>query len=314
MIEVNCKFIGSCRVKTIAELYNQYYNAVGIPLEFDKLEEVREKIIVSAPVEGEELQEKEEFVLKVLQNAVSLERVAYELVLDLANEGLTYAEINLIPSLHTRKGLSQREVVDAVLCGIGRGLGQVEHSIKIGLVLGILRQEDKEVNHETILLANRYKGTCVCGLRISGTDDGSYPLFLFGEEINLIRSMRFSYAVDADDEMDVIYACDNGARRIFQGLHASLSKQAIHALRTHNVILECSAKASYLTKKIPSLSSHPMRTYAENNVLVIPCSYARTTFGTNTKEELFDASHILAVPYQSLSKGIEMAEKLSFHK
>ena len=45
MIEVNCKFIGSCRVKTIAELYNQYYNAVGIPLEFDKLEEVREKII-----------------------------------------------------------------------------------------------------------------------------------------------------------------------------------------------------------------------------------------------------------------------------
>ncbi|MDY4188095.1 MAG: hypothetical protein SOX76_02530, partial [Candidatus Enterosoma sp.] len=72
MIEVNCKFIGSCRVKTIAELYNQYYNAVGIPLEFDKLEEVREKIIVSAPVEEEELQEKEEFVLKVLQNAVSL--------------------------------------------------------------------------------------------------------------------------------------------------------------------------------------------------------------------------------------------------
>ena len=50
----------------------------------------------------------------VMQTAPALRRVACESVLDLARDGVVYAEVRFAPEQHQRGGLSLQQVVDAV--------------------------------------------------------------------------------------------------------------------------------------------------------------------------------------------------------
>src|SRR3954453_13562208 len=53
----------------------------------------------------------------VMQTAGSLHRVAKEGALDLAADGVVYAEVRFAPEQHLERGLSLAEVVEAVLDG-----------------------------------------------------------------------------------------------------------------------------------------------------------------------------------------------------
>ena len=58
----------------------------------------------------------------VMQTQDHLERVAFEAALDLARDGVVYAEIRFAPELHLESGLTLHEVVEAVLEGFARGM------------------------------------------------------------------------------------------------------------------------------------------------------------------------------------------------
>jgi len=62
----------------------------------------------------------------VLQDAESLERVAYELAWDNINEGVRYIEVRFAPHLHMRPGFDCQDVLDAVNAGLQRA--QIEHA------------------------------------------------------------------------------------------------------------------------------------------------------------------------------------------
>src|SRR5580658_8522313 len=57
----------------------------------------------------------------VMQTADALRRVAAECAEDLAADGVVYAEVRFAPELHTQRGLSLDEVVEAVLEGFREG-------------------------------------------------------------------------------------------------------------------------------------------------------------------------------------------------
>ncbi|MFQ5947308.1 MAG: adenosine deaminase, partial [Acidimicrobiia bacterium] len=69
----------------------------------------------------------------VMQSEAALRRVAYEAVLDLADDGVVYAEIRLAPSLHLTDGLRREQVIEAVLEGLSEGSKKTE--IVVGLIL-----------------------------------------------------------------------------------------------------------------------------------------------------------------------------------
>ena len=56
--------------------------------------------------------------LAVMQTADAIERVAYEAIIDLAADGVVYAEQRFAPSLNTEGGLSPKEVVAAAASGV----------------------------------------------------------------------------------------------------------------------------------------------------------------------------------------------------
>ena len=57
----------------------------------------------------------------VMQDRDAIERVAFECALDLAADGVVYAEVRFAPELSTEKGMTLDEVMDAVLDGFRRG-------------------------------------------------------------------------------------------------------------------------------------------------------------------------------------------------
>jgi len=74
----------------------------------------------------------------VMQTKDHLERVAFEAVLDLARDGVVYAEIRFAPELHLEGGLTLHEVVEAVLEGFTRGMHDAEiegHAIIVRAIL-----------------------------------------------------------------------------------------------------------------------------------------------------------------------------------
>jgi adenosine deaminase len=107
----------------------------------------------------------------VMQDRDSLERVAYEAALDLADDGVVYAEIRFCPLLHTSKGLTPFEVVDAVSAGLTRGAAGT------GLVWGIIidAMRDRDDSTEMVDLAVRAKDLGVVGFDIAGPELGHPP-------------------------------------------------------------------------------------------------------------------------------------------
>ena len=57
-------------------------------------------------------------VVELIQSPEALERVALEAVEDLCSNGVRYFEVRFAPTLHTRRGLSVLEVIEAVSSGI----------------------------------------------------------------------------------------------------------------------------------------------------------------------------------------------------
>src|SRR5678816_4012563 len=58
--------------------------------------------------------------LSVMQTADALERIAYELAMDAAADGVRYLEVRYAPVLNIRHGLTLGEAVEAPLRGLER--------------------------------------------------------------------------------------------------------------------------------------------------------------------------------------------------
>ena len=59
--------------------------------------------------------------ISVMQTPEALERIAFEFIEDMYDDGVVYAEVRFAPVYHIARGLTQDEVVAAVINGLERG-------------------------------------------------------------------------------------------------------------------------------------------------------------------------------------------------
>jgi adenosine deaminase len=105
-----------------------------------------------------------EHTISVMQTKEEIERVARECVLDLAADGVVYAEVRGAPELFTRKGLSIDQVIEATVEG---------HEIRVEVLLCALRQNN--FSDEVATKVVKYKGRGVVGFDIAGPEAGFPP-------------------------------------------------------------------------------------------------------------------------------------------
>jgi adenosine deaminase len=107
----------------------------------------------------------------VMQTASALERVAYEAMVDLANDGVVYAEIRFCPALHTTRGLTPEEVLAAASSGFAAG--SRETGVRWGLIIDGLRQRNDSLEMARLAAASRHLG--VVGFDLAGPEVGNPP-------------------------------------------------------------------------------------------------------------------------------------------
>ncbi|MEU3746705.1 MULTISPECIES: adenosine deaminase [Streptomyces] len=112
----------------------------------------------------------------VMQTRDALFRVAAECAVDLAEDGVVYAEVRYAPEQHLEAGLSLEEVVEAVNEGFREGERQARangHRIRVGALLTAMRHAARAL--EIAELANRYRDSGVVGFDIAGAEAGFPP-------------------------------------------------------------------------------------------------------------------------------------------
>ncbi len=112
----------------------------------------------------------------VMQTRAGLARVAAECALDLARDGVVYAEIRFAPELHVASGLELGDVVEAVLAGAAEGAADAAaegHPIRTGILLTAMRTAARST--QIAELAVRYRDDGVAGFDIAGAERGFPP-------------------------------------------------------------------------------------------------------------------------------------------
>jgi len=116
-----------------------------------------------------------EHTVAVMQRREDLVRVARECALDLAADGVVYAEVRYAPELHLEGGLTLDEVVVAVQAGFAEGEQEASGAgrpIRIGTLLTAMRHAAR--SREIAELAVRHRDHGVVGFDIAGAEAG-YP-------------------------------------------------------------------------------------------------------------------------------------------
>ncbi|HEY8652457.1 MAG TPA: adenosine deaminase [Dermatophilaceae bacterium] len=114
--------------------------------------------------------------LAVMQTVDGLHRVASECVMDLAADGVVYAEVRYAPELHLVKALSLEDVVEAVNAGFRDGESKAAESgrrIRVTALLTAMRHAAKGT--EIARLVVRYRNDGVVGFDIAGAEAGFPP-------------------------------------------------------------------------------------------------------------------------------------------
>nr|BFE63413.1 adenosine deaminase [Dactylosporangium thailandense] len=112
----------------------------------------------------------------VMQTADALHRVARECALDLAADGVVYAEVRFAPEQHLEAGLTLPEVVEAVLDGFRTGSAEAAATgrpIRVGTLLTAMRHAARSM--EIAELSIRYRDAGVVGFDIAGAEAGFPP-------------------------------------------------------------------------------------------------------------------------------------------
>ena len=200
----------------------------------------------------------------VMQDGNSLTRVTRELICLLYRQNLAYAEIRFAPQLHTRKGLSQAEAVEAVLAGREQGLKECP-GFDVGILCCMMcigpETANWEENAETVEVTRAYLNRGVVGLDLAGAE-GIVPLKNFAPLFQRAAELGIPCTCHAGDSQGpdtVRDAMDFGARRIGHGHHIYDDPELVQRAIREGITIEVCPTSNIQCMTQPSYGQHPAK-------------------------------------------------------
>ncbi|MDD2591656.1 MAG: adenosine deaminase [Erysipelotrichaceae bacterium] len=245
----------------------------NLKLPADNLEDFREFIVLTSDCESVyDYLERFEMPTMILQDKDALTRTAYHIIKHVAKQGLVYAEIRFAPQLHTQKGLSQKDSVEAVLEGVRKATSETP-TIKIGIILCCMIAPDninREANFETVSLAKEFYGKGVVGLDLAGPE-GFVPMKEYAELFKEYRAAGYPltiHAGDCDGPASVNEALNFKPTRIGHGHHVYDDPKVVQRVIDENITLEVCITSNIQCKTQPSYKEHPIKKLYDMGVRV----------------------------------------------
>ncbi len=203
----------------------------------------------------------------VMQHRDAIERVAYECAVDLAADGVVYAEVRFAPELHTEAGLTLDEVMQAVLDGFARGSAGTDLSIYA--ICSAMRTAARSLAIAELAVQWRDRG--VVGFDIAGAEAG-YPPTRHLDAFQHVQRENFHSTIHAGEAFglpsiwEAVQWC--GGERLGHGVRIvdditgstgdeSLGRLAAY-IRDRRIPLELCPTSNVGTGVCASIADHPI--------------------------------------------------------
>jgi adenosine deaminase len=205
----------------------------------------------------------------VMQHPDAIHRVARECALDLAADGVVYAEVRFAPELATAQGLAIEDVVEAMVDGFavgGREATEAGTPIRVGALLCAMRQNDRW--EEVAGLVIRYRDAGVVGFDLAGPEIG-FPPDRIPSAIGMLVGAGAHRTIHAGEAFGVesIRAALDGAHAERLGHGVRIADEVpedgdlgplARRVRDEQVTLEVAPSSNVQTGAYPSLAAHPV--------------------------------------------------------
>ncbi|MEU1964999.1 adenosine deaminase [Micromonospora sediminicola] len=235
----------------------------------------------------------------VMQTAPALRRVARECALDLAADGVVYAEVRFAPEQHLEQNLTLDEVVDAVVTGFREGSALAAEAgtpIRIGTLLTAMRHAAR--SQEIAELAVRHRDTGVVGFDIAGAEAG-FPPTRHLDAFEYLQRENFHFTIHAGEAFGLpsiwqaIQWC--GADRLGHGVRIVdditpgnppvLGRLAAY-VRDKRIPLELCPSSNVQTGAAASIADHPIGLLRDLRFRVTVNTDNRLMSGTSMSREM----------------------------
>jgi adenosine deaminase len=238
----------------------------------------------------------------VMQTSDALYRVAEECALDLAADGVVYAEVRFAPEQHLERGLQLPEVVEAVLAGFEAGSVLARSAgtpIRIGTLLTAMRHAAR--SQEIAELSVRFRDVGVVGFDIAGAEAG-YPPTRHLDAFEYLQRENFHFTIHAGEGFGLpsiwqaIQWC--GADRLGHGVRivddielpaadhpARLGRLAAY-VRDKRIPLELCPSSNVQTGAARSIAEHPIGMLRDLRFRVTVNTDNRLMSGTSMSREM----------------------------
>ncbi len=262
----------------------------------------------------------------VMQTREDIIRVARECALDLARDGVVYAEVRGAPELFTEKGLSLNEVIEATLEGYRAGEKEAAaegFTIRVESLLCALRQNN--VAQEIAEKAVEYRDKGVVGFDIAGPEDGFPPTNQL-ETFNYLRQEDAHFTIHAGEAYGLpsiwqaIQMC--GAERLGHGVRIiddidlsgptpRLGRLASY-VKDRRIPLELCPTSNLQTGAAKDIKSHPIGILAKLQFRVTLNTDNRLMSRTSMSHEMQEVVNAFDWTFKDLQRVTINALKSSF--
>jgi len=295
--ELHCHLDGSVRPATLLELGAEQ----GVRMPRADADGLRDYMLVRDAQTLEEYLKRFEVTLSVMQTESALERIAYELAVDAADEGVRYIEVRYAPVLNVRRGLALGAAVEAPLRGLARA--ERERGIIGRVIVCGIRTMDPAVSLEVARLAVAYRKRGVVGFDLAGGEAG-FPAsqhaaaFFHAREHDLACTCHAGEGDGPESVRQALHVC--GAHRVGHATRLIEDESLTDYVNDRRIALEICLTSNVQTRAARSYDAHPFREYFDRGLNVVLNTDNRLMSGTTLSDEYEHAARELDFTFDEL--------------
>jgi adenosine deaminase len=249
---------GSLRLETLAEIAREH----GIDLPSYEIEHLRPYVqITNDPPNFQRFLEKFSLLRRFYTTREAVERVAYEAIVDAAEDNVRYLELRFNPAaLSQAGGFGFDEVADWVIEAADRAADETH--IRVRLLCTIVRHEPMELAERTIEVALARRDRGIVGVDLAG-DEVRFSALPFRDLLRraadggLGITIHAGEAAGADNVREAVELL--GANRIGHGIRSIENSDVVKMLRDRHVTLEVCPTSNLQTGVMQKFGHHPLR-------------------------------------------------------
>lgn len=308
--DLHCHFDGSIRLETLIDLAK--LRGVLLPtyepqalMEKMKYGRVRKTL--------EEYLAGFEPLVAVLQEPADIERAFFEICEDAAMENVWHLELRYCPYLHTRKGLTSKEVVQ--VCSKAAHRAERELGISVGQILCGLKHNERESILEVAKLAAEFRSEGVVGFDMAGPEKG-FPIrdhleaIFYAKRNHLFITLHAGESYGPESIAQAIY--DAGAHRVGHGTSLLKDPELLAYVVDHRIGVESCPISNWHTGSVLSLDEHPIKQFLECGVRVSINTDNRLCSDTTITEEIIAVVEHLDLSLEQVHKLLVNGFKSAF--